>query len=424
MRLPITDHRGPYVLLLLMCLAGWWFKAHCGAVWTGDEQYLTGCYSDAVPFWGLRGVAAGQLPYVEARMEYPVLAGALIWLEGLVVRTIGGTRGDAFDFLLVVSIVNAALAFVVLRMMERAGVPLLRRWWWGGAPPLVLYLGHNWDMLAVALAVAALLSARRGEAVTGAALAAIGTAAKLFPVLLLPLLGLGALFRRGATWRARVLGAGALTLTAVVFWGALNLPIALRAFDNWAEFYTFSRERSGTAGSVWEIMAVQGWWVTDIATRNLWSFAAFAGGAGTIVALGWRRHGDAPWVLFTPVLAWFMLTNKVYSPQFDLWLYPFLLLTSRRMWPVAWFAVGDIAAYWAEFWFFGSPGGSGPGVTQGHIAAAAAFRAVALVWVIVDGVRGPAPAWLHSFRWRREAGHAERLTVSGTLTVPRGMWDG
>ncbi|WP_085811038.1 hypothetical protein [Sphingomonas sp. TZW2008] len=394
MRLPRVDHPGPYALLALTCVLGWWFKAHCGASWTGDEQYLTGCYSDAVPFWGLRGVAAGQLPYVEARIEYPVLTGALIWLEGLVVRTIGGARGDAFDFLLVVSLVNAALAFAVLWMMERAGVPRGRRWWWAGAPPLVLYLGHNWDMLAVALAVAALLAARRAATRVGAALAAIGTAAKLFPVLLLPLLGLGALLRRRAVWQARFAASATLSLVALGTWTTINLPVALAAPANWAEFYSFSQARSGTAASIWEIMATQGWWITDLPTRNLWSFAAFVAGAAAIVLVGWRRHAERSWVLFTPVLAWFLLTNKVYSPQFDLWLYPFLLLTSRRLWPVAWFVAGDLGAYWAEFWFFASPGGSGPGITQTHIAFAAAFRGAAMLWLIVDAVRSRPAAWL------------------------------
>ncbi len=396
MRLPRVDHRGPYLLLALTCVLAWLFKGHCGAGWEGNEQYITGCYSDAVPFWGLRGVAAGQIPYVEARMEYPVLTGGLIWIEGLVARVIGGARADAADFLFVVTLVNAVLAFVVMRMMERAGVPLDRRWRWAAAPPLVLYLGHNWDMLAVTLAIGAVLMARRGEAMSATALAAVGTAAKLFPVLLLPLLGLGALFRRGAGWGARIGQAALLVLIAIACWGAINLPMALRAFDNWSEFYTFSGMRSGTAASVWEIMAVQGWWVTDIATRNLWSFVAFAGGAAAIVLLGWRRHEGQLWVLFTPVLAWFLLTNKVYSPQFDLWLYPFLLLTTRRLWVVTWFVLGDFAAYCAEFWFFASPGGAGMGVTQGHIALAAAVRGAAMLWVIVDGVRSAGPAWLHS----------------------------
>ncbi|WP_301074583.1 hypothetical protein [Sphingomonas sp.] len=385
---------GPYLLLLATCVAGWWFKAHCGASWIGDEQYITGCYSDAVPFWGLRGVAAGQIPYVEARIEYPVLTGALIWVEGLIARAIGGAGADAADFLFVVALVNTVLAFAVLRMMERAGVPASRRWWWAGAPPMVLYLGHNWDMLAVALAVAAVLAARRGEALSAAALAAIGTAAKLFPILLLPLLGLQTLLRGGESWRERIRSACIMTVVAISFWAMLNVPVAVRSFDHWSEFYTFSRERGGTAAAVWEIMAAQGWWASDIAARNLWSFVAFTGGAAAIVLLGWRRHGGQAWVLFTPVLAWFLLTNKVYSPQFDLWLYPFLLLTSRRLWPVAWFVAGDLAAYWAEFWFFASPGGGGMGVTQAHIAIAAAFRAAAMLWIIVDAVRSPAPEWL------------------------------
>lgn len=384
----------PYVALLFTCVAGWLFKAHCGAFWTGGEQYLTGCYSDAVPFWGLRGVAAGQAPYFQARIEYPVLTGALIWIEGLAVRLTLGARGDAADFLLVVSAVNALLAFAVLRMMDRAGVARARLWLWALAPPLVLYLGHNWDMLAVALAVAALLAARRDDALTATALAALGTAAKLFPVLLLPLLGLGALFRRGQGWGRRVAGAATLAAVAIGFWGVVNLPVASRAFTNWSEFYTFSRSRGGTAASVWEIMATRGWWVTDVATRNLWSFLAFAGGAAAIVALGWRRHGGRPWLLFTPVLAWFLLTNKVYSPQFDLWLYPFLLLTSTRLWPVLWFAAGDIAAYFAEFWWFAGLEGIGPGATAGHVALAAAARAAAMLWIIVAAIRQPAPGWI------------------------------
>lgn len=113
-----------------------------------------------------------------------------------------------------------------------------------------------------------------------------------------------------------------------------------------------------------------------------------------IVALGWRRHGGQPWLLFTPVLAWFLLTNKVYSPQFDLWLYPLLLLTSYRLWPVAWFAAGDLMAYFAEFWFFAGMEGHRPSATQGDIALAAAIRGAAMLWIIVASLRDPAPVWL------------------------------
>ncbi|KQT31804.1 hypothetical protein ASG29_07800 [Sphingomonas sp. Leaf412] len=395
---------GPYLALLLTCFLGWGFKAHCGASWTGAEQYVTGCYSDAVPFWGLRGVAAGQVPYFEARMEYPVLTGALIWIEGLVARITGGARADAADFLNAVVLGNAVLAFVVLEMMRNAGVGVRRQYAWALAPPLVLYVGHNWDLLAVTFAVAAVLAARRGREVRATALAALGAAAKLFPVLLLPLLGLGALLRRGG-----VLRAATLVVVAVAAWGAVNGPVAAFAFDNWREFYAFSGERSGTAASVWELLGQFGWLVTDIPTRNLWSFLAFAGGAAAITAVGWRRHGERPWLLFMPVLAWFLLTNKVYSPQFDLWLWPFVVLGATRWRPAALFLLGDVAAYFAEFWLFAGMEGAHPSATQADVATAAIVRGVAMLWLIHAAVRDDAPGWVGS----RDDAMARRRVVSG-----------
>lgn len=382
----------PAAVLALTCLLGWQFKAHCGA-WTNDVQYVTGCYSDAVPFWGLRGVSAGLVPYAEARMEYPVLTGLLIWAEGFATRTVWGAGATAGHFLLVVSAANAALAFAVLRMMTRAGVSRARQICWAAAPPLVLYLGHNWDMLAVAFAVAATLAAARTRTVQAAGLAALGMAAKLFPVLLLPLLGLGTLFAREPRAQ-RLRQAATLVATATLCWGLVNAPVAWTAFENWSEFYRFSGERSGTAASVWELLGQSGVWLSDIPTRNRVSGAMFVLGAGAIVAAGWRQHRERSWLLFTPVLAWFLLTNKVFSPQFDLWLYPLLVLTSYRLWPLAWFALGDVAAYFAEFWWFAGLDGYHPAATQTHIALAAALRAAAMLWIIAAAVREPPPAWV------------------------------
>ena len=385
---------GPYLALALTCLIGWGFKAHCGAGWTFAEQYTTGCYSDAVPFWGLRGVAAGQVPYLQARMEYPVLTGALIWAEGVLARIAGGRGADAADFLNAVVLGNTILAFTVLELLRSAAVGIRRQYAWALAPPLVLYLGHNWDLLAVTLAVWALLAAPRAETVKATALAALGGAAKLFPVLMLPLLGLGALFASGQSWGRRLARAALLVAVAVAAWGAVNLPVAMLAFENWREFYAFSSERSGTAASVWELSAQFGWWVTDIPARNFWSFVLFAGGAATIVAVGWRRHGERPWVLFMPVLAWFLLTNKVYSPQFDLWLWPMIVLTGTRVRAAALFLLGDLAAYFAEFWMFAGMEGVWPSATQGDILAAAIVRGVAMLWLIHGAVRDPAPGWI------------------------------
>ncbi|MEH3035006.1 MAG: hypothetical protein PGN23_00730 [Sphingomonas adhaesiva] len=394
---------GPYLALALTCLLGWGFKAHCGAGWTGSEQYTTGCYSDAVPFWGMRGLADGKVPYFQARMEYPVLTGALIWVEALFARVTAGVRADAATFLNAVVLGNAILAFAILEMIRGVGLSLRRQYAWALAPPLVLYLGHNWDLLAASFAVAAMLAARRDRRVRATALAALGGAAKLFPVLMLPLLGLGALFAPRRSHRDRFVGAASLVVVAIAAWGAVNLPVAALAFDNWREFYAFSGERPGTAASMWELMAQFGWWITDVPTRNLWSFLLFAGGAATIVAAGWRRHGEQPWLLFTPVLAWFLLTNKVWSPQFDLWLWPMLVLTGTRARPMALFLLGDVAAYFAEFWMFAGMEGASPSATHTDILTAALVRAVAILWLIHAAVRDPAPSWARFTRSREDA---------------------
>ncbi|WP_431469097.1 hypothetical protein [Sphingosinithalassobacter sp. LHW66-3] len=402
-------------VLLLTCAAGWFFKSHCMAGgWTDLEQYTTGCYSDAVPFWGGRGVAAGEAPYFQARMEYPVLTGALIWAEGGAARLVFGGSAGAIHFLGFVTLANTALAALLLYLFWCEGLDRRRLWAWAAAPPLILYVGHNWDMLAVGFAAGAMLLARRGALARAAAVAGLGVAAKLFPILLLPLLGLQALF--GGTrsgWGARLLRASALAAAAVGAWALVNLPVALAAPENWSEFYRFSGARSGTAASAWEIFTAFGWWRTTIPERNLLAAMIFLTGASAIVALGWRRHRERLWVLFPPVLAWFMLTNKVYSPQFDLWLYPLLLLTAPRLWPVALFLVGGIWAYFAEFWWFAGIEGAALAASHADIALAALLRGGAMLWLIADALRLPPPQWLSFPRQRLQSAQtAERVDVT------------
>ena len=396
---PATDDRptrrtavpaGMLVAAVLVLLAGGLFKAHCylDGSWDGGEQYTTGCYTDVVPFWTDRAVASGAVPYYESALEYPVLTGAQIWFEGAVSRAVVGTQGNAMAFLVVVTVVNAALAVGILVLLARIGVPPRRLWWWVLAPPLVLYVGHNWDLAAMALMVLAIVAHLRGRPLRAGAAIGFGTAAKLYPGLLLPLL-LVTHLRRGAT-RA----AGRLLAGAGAAWLAVNLPVAVAVPTRWVEFYTFSQERFGTFAGSWTVVDELGLVSTSLEQRNLGGSLLFALGAVAIVALGWRRHAGEEWVLVTPLVAWFLLTNKVYSPQFDLWLVPLLVLTSRRTWPLAAFFVTDALVYLTEFWYLGWRVGYSPSAPYGALAVAAVLRAVVLLAVVVLAVRDRVPDWL------------------------------
>ncbi|HKX77771.1 MAG TPA: glycosyltransferase 87 family protein [Novosphingobium sp.] len=386
-----------YAALAVTGIAGWAFKAHClsGGVWYDLIQYRTGCYTDVIPFWSLRGVAAGQVPYIEARIEYPVLTGALIWLEGLLTRTLFDAAAISTAFLTVVAIVNLAFAFVVLDMLRRFGVPRARLWAWAASPLLVVYMAHNWDMMAVALSIGALLMARNGRLVPAALLAGLGASAKLYPALLVPLLCLQALlvadqdplsrrFARSAAVGAAGLGA----------WIAVNAPIAWMAFDNWLQFYQFSAQRSTTAASIWEILGGHGLVTVSHEGRNTLATGLVVAGSAAIAALGWRRHARHAWTLFTPILIWFVFVNKVYSPQFDLWIYPLLLLTIRRRAPIVIFAAGSLLAFISELWFFAGQEGAAFSAGRWAIEVSALIRATGMFWAMASAIFEPAPHWI------------------------------
>lgn len=381
---------GILAAVVLTLVAGWLFKAHCylDGSWDGGEQYTTGCYTDVVPFWTERQIASGAVPYLGAALEYPVLTGAQIWFEGAVSRALAGTVDGALLFLVMVTLVNGVLAVGILLLLHRMGVPPRRLWWWALAPPLVLYVGHNWDLLAMVLVVLAIAEHRRGHPLAAGAAAGLGTAAKLFPGLLVPVLLLTHV-RRGATGNA-----GRLLTGAAGAWLAVNVPVALAAPTRWAEFYTFSQQRLGTYAASWTVLDELGLLSTTLEQRNLGGLLLFALGAVVIVILGWNRHAGREWLLLTPLVAWFLLTNKVYSPQFDLWLVPLLVLTSRRTWPLAAFFATDALVYLTEFWYLGGQAGYSPSAPYGALAVAAVLRAAVLVAIVVLAVRDRAPDWV------------------------------
>jgi hypothetical protein len=100
------------------------------------------------------------------------------------------------------------------------------------------------------------------------------------------------------------------------------------------------------------------------------------------------------------MLVLFLVTNKVYSPQFGLWLLPWFALALPRIRPWLAFQVADVLVFVTRFWFFGSLAGVF-GVSQGTFEAMVLVRAIVLVGCVV--------AWV---RW-----HAEPLEIEARAAV-------
>ncbi|MFF1447614.1 glycosyltransferase family 87 protein [Streptomyces sp. NPDC058274] len=310
----------------LPCYDGAWFFG-------ASSQYTHACYSDIPHLYQGRGFADGLVPYFDKLsgdmdyLEYPVLTG--VFME--VASWLTPSSGSIQDQEQIYWMVNAGMLMVCAAIIAVCVSRTHARRPWDGllvalAPAFALTATINWDLLAVALTAVAMLMWSRGRSLAFGVLLGLATAAKLYPVLLLgPLL---MLCWRAGKWREFWTAVGG----ALVAWLAVNLPVMVFAFDGWSKFYTFSQERGVDFGSVWLILS-QRWQSSLLTTDNVNTFATIlmllaCVGIAALTMTAPRRPRFAQLAFL--IVAAFILTNKVYSPQYVLWLVPLAVLARPR----------------------------------------------------------------------------------------------
>jgi uncharacterized membrane protein len=377
------------VLCLTLALA-WFSKSRCllvDAGWQNGEEYRGWCYTDIYPLWFVERLNAGAVPYLDHPVEYPVLTGAWMWLANQVAAVLPpDVQGQAF---LQVTIAMAAACLAgTLVLLHRMGLPPRRLLWYAAAPTLVLCAFVNWDALPVLLSTAAIWLHREDRDVAAGVAAGLGTAAKLYPALLVGLVVVARLRQRRP--RAALAHASA----AVAVWLAVNLPVYLAAPEGWGRFLELSRTRPADHDSLYRIIEVELRSTSfDVPTLNLVTAALFIVAASAVLIVGVRRRPPADtWQLFLPLLIAFLLTSKVYSPQFSLWLLPLLALALPRPTPFLWFCAADAAVFLVRFPWLGGRQGFTPAPGYGVFAVTIAVRAAVLAWIAWLAVR-ERPDW-------------------------------
>ena len=377
-------------VLALTLLLAWASKARCltNGGWDGGEQYMGWCYTDIYPLWFAERLHEGATPYVDHPVEYPVLIGAQMWVSAGLVRAFvfdAATWPTSFFHanVLLGSIFYALAAWRLWKM----GLTPTRMLWFIAAPTFVVYAFMNWDASAVLLSVLAIDLHRRNRDVASGVFAGLGAAAKLFPGFLVPIVVVARLLQRRPRDAVRHGGAAAGA------WLAVNLPVLIRAPDGWAEFLRLNRTRPADWDSLWFFWQQVRERALDVSLLNLVSAGLFVGGAAVIVAIAWRRLGpDEMWRALLPVVCWFLLTNKVYSPQFSIWLLPLMALTLPRAPTFAAFAVADLFVFALRFPFLGGGQDLAPAPGYPVFAVAIIVRAAILIWVLVESLSAAPPA--------------------------------
>jgi uncharacterized membrane protein len=367
--------------------------------WSGHLQYTHLCYSDAVPLFGLYGLESGAVPYLDARVEYPVLTGGFMAVSALLA---GGYDGAARAFPVLpgvvpvqsYTVVTCLLLSLCALLLIRAVLGLTGRRPWDTAmvalsPLLLVHAFTNWDLLAVLLATVAMLAWARSRPVLAGVLFGLGIAAKFYPLLLL-----GALFV--LCLRAGRLGAWVRTAAAAgVAWAVVNVPVAVLAPDNWAWFFVFSRQRPANPETVWNM-------ALDVSGGRLFDGPLAEGQVPevlntvvTVVLL--LLAAGVSWLSLTaPVrprvaqvafllVAGFLLLNKVWSPQFSLWLLPLAVLARPRWRSLLLWQVTEVLVWVATMLHYLGTQNRGIAVEWFFLAAGVRDLAVVVLMVLVVG---------------------------------------
>jgi uncharacterized membrane protein len=306
------------------------------------------CYSDIGYLYQERGFAEGNRPFLDTGnypvLEYPVLTGGFMEVAAQITWKITGDpkqditpeqkRSTAGVFF----VVNVAMLFVCALLLVGLTVATARgvasrpggargqpldALYVAAAPVLAFTSTINWDLLAVVLTAGAMWAWSRGRPIWFGILLGLGTAAKFYPFLLLgPLLIVCLRGRKLGTWFQAAIAAAAS-------WILVNAPIYLLAKNEWMSFWIYNDQRESDYGSIWYVLKLANHEVADVNQLNIVIFAALC---LSITILGMRAPQPPRFAqLAFLVVAAFLLVNKVYSPQYVLWLLPLVALARPRL---------------------------------------------------------------------------------------------
>ena len=383
----LTPLRVMLIIALMFLALGYSTKAAClqttgtGTAdqrvgnWQNQRAYYELCYSDTVPLYTAELLNLGKFPYKSSwvetdsegkprkqydgniavrYMEYPVLTGIYQYVSMALAKTYTALTklvslpviAEVVMFFNIAAFGLALAWLVTVWASSRLAGP--RRVWdaalVAASPILIFQVFTNFDALATAFATGALLAWARRKPWLAGALIGLGVAAKLYPLLLfVPMVLLG--LRTG-----RLREVGKAGIATVLTWLVVNLPIMVLLPRGWSEFFRLNTRRGDDMDSLYNVVkSFTGWGGFDQhlgfwqppTVLNAVSAVLFISCCIAIayVVLTAKQRPRLVHVAFLVVAA-FLLTNKVWSPQFSLWLVPLavLALPHRRI-LLAWMTV-------------------------------------------------------------------------------------
>ena len=312
------------ILAVLAALVSFTKFSHCqSTIWATPDQYIHACYSDLPSLFGERGLIDNKWPYASKTnaVEYPVITGLVMYATSFVAHS-------PISYFNINAIFLALLFIVVILIARRIKpefaylIPL--------APAMVASLYINWDLWAIATMMLAIYWFDRKQDIYSAIAIAISISTKFLPVFLLfPIAFI--------LWRQnRIKELVKYIGTTAGIWIAINAPFALTTPTGWWRFYKLNMERQADWGSLWLALDQLG---INLANLNYLAILLLLIGMTSVaIFLFELKHTPTLASVAFIVLAVVMISSKVYSPQYVLWLTPLavIALTNKK----------DLHAFW------------------------------------------------------------------------------
>ena len=430
----MTPVRVMFIIALVFLALGWSTKAPClqsvgsgapdqrVANWDHQRAYYSLCYSDTVPLYGAELLSQGKFPYKSSwleldsqgkprqqydgstavrYMEYPVLTGIYQYVSMSLAKTYTAVAkatklpvlNGVAEVVMFFNIAAFGLALAWMGTVWATAMLAGRRVWdavlVAASPILIFQIFTNFDALATALAIGGLLAWSRRRPTLAGVLIGLGVAAKLYPALfLLPLLVLGV--RTG-----RLAEAVRTAAVAAITWVLINLPVMLLYPRGWSEFFRLNTRRTQDMDSIFNVItSFTGWqgldpglgfWQPPVVLNAVVAvlFGLCCAAIGYIAWTAPQRPRVAQ-LAFLMVAA-FLLVNKVWSPQFSLWLVPLavLALPHRRI-LLAWMTLDALVWVPRMFYLYGE---QNKGLPEQWFTATVLLRDLAVVGLVILVIR-------------------------------------
>lgn len=402
---------------------GMWQKTNCyDDTWQdGTARYTHMCYSDLPYLYTGRGFAELAWPYDDDEqtrgryevMEYPVGIAYWAYATARVTHLITGSpdvderyRQPVSEFSATAEVKREMRAFVIVNALGFAVATLLAAWLLAGvnprrpwdaaafalSPALLLTGLVNWDLLAVVFVAGALWAWARERPVLAGVLIGLGTAVKLYPLFLLGGVLVICLRQR------RIRTFAVASVSAAGAWLLANLPAYLSGPEEWKVFWSFNSDRGADLGSVWLVVQqaldqTGQPFVFDPHTINTGSWLFFGAWCVGVLALGLTSPSTPRLAqLGFLVVAGFLLVNKVYSPQYVLWLLPLAVLARPRWRDLVVWQSGEVLYFAAVWWYLGgflAPAGGGDAAFYWVATLLRVAAELYLVVMVVRDIRAP-----------------------------------